>query len=232
MDKNKAIKRIKSFGKVGFIVCVVMEVLVAVVFGFFVFCSVVASDIPENLISFSTTYMMEGRISAASDAEISESDIEAIAKTLDTSGVYLFSANTNMKTDISYEDDSFVFKCVTDGPVFSSKTLIYAYILILVAVAFTFLSFFFAGFLFRAFAKCESPFDKRIIVRMRLFAFSLLPWAAFSSIQSYLLSKLLGYANVNFSINLTVIFTVLVIFALTYIFKYGAVLQKESDETL
>ena len=101
MDKNKAIKRIKSFGKVGFIVCVVMEVLVAVVFGFFVFCSAVVSDIPENLISFSTTYMMEGRISAASDSEISESDIEAIAKTVDTSGAYLFSANTNMKTDIS-----------------------------------------------------------------------------------------------------------------------------------
>ena len=232
MDKNKAIKRIRSFGKVGFIICVVLEVLMAVAFGFFIFCSVVAYDLPENLLSFSTTYTMEGRISAGENAEVSDEDVEEISKMIDSSGYYVFMPKTNVNTEISFDGDSFVFTSVMEGAEFSNKTLIYAYILFLVALAFAFLSFFFAGLLFRAFAKCESPFDKLIITRMRLFAFSLLPWVTFSSIQSYLLAKFLGNANINFSVNLAVIFTILVIFALTYIFKYGAVLQKESDETL
>ena len=232
MDKNKAVKRIRSFGKVGFIICVVLEVLVAAAFVFFIFCASVASDTPENIISFSTSYVMEGRISAEGNAAPQAEDIESIAKSLDKSGMYLWSSNANIKTNISYEDDAFVFTTEMSGGDFSTKTLIYAYILFLVALAFMFLSFFFAGFLFRAFAKCESPFDQRVITRMRLFAFSLLPWAVFSYIQGYLLSKLLNTANMNINVNLAVIFTILVIFALTYIFKYGAVLQKESDETL
>jgi len=41
-----------------------------------------------------------------------------------------------------------------------------------------------------------------------------------------------GSSKVSLSINIAVVFTIVVIFALTYIFKYGAVLQQESDETL
>jgi hypothetical protein len=47
-----------------------------------------------------------------------------------------------------------------------------------------------------------------------------------------MLTFMSGAPKVTLSINLAVIFTVLVIFALAYIFKYGAVLQQESDETL
>ena len=40
------------------------------------------------------------------------------------------------------------------------------------------------------------------------------------------------YLNLGFSVDFTTIMVVLLLVALTYIFKYGAILQTESDETL
>ena len=45
-------------------------------------------------------------------------------------------------------------------------------------------------------------------------------------------SALTGGKNMLFSVDLSTVLVILLIFALTYIFKYGAQLQTESDETL
>jgi hypothetical protein len=84
----------------------------------------------------------------------------------------------------------------------------------------------------KAFAKCNSPFDEEVIKKMRLFAISLIPWSVFSMLGNYMIAYMSGSPKVNLSINIAVVFTIVVIFALTYIFRYGAVLQQESDETL
>lgn len=96
-------------------------------------------------------------------------------------------------------------------------------------------SVFFISALCKAFRHCASPFDDNVITKMRNLAFSLIPWTVMSNITDNVWANVLR-ANPLYTFNLSIdfgmIIVVLIVFALTYIFKYGAVLQRESDETL
>lgn len=68
---------------------------------------------------------------------------------------------------------------------------------------------------------------------MKNLAISLIPWVVLSNISDMFLQYIMtGNYNIALSINLKIVLVIVLIFALIYIFKYGAVLQQESDETL
>ena len=91
----------------------------------------------------------------------------------------------------------------------------------------------FISSLCKAFRDCESPFEENVVRKMRNLAYSLIPWAIFSTITNSVADSLLmNKVSVNFTVDLGVIMIVLVVFVLVHIFKYGAMLQQESDETL
>ena len=102
------------------------------------------------------------------------------------------------------------------------------------STAATFASVYFFGNLAKAFRYCVSPFDANVIDAMRKFAYSLIPWVVLDSVTATAASGLGGSLgnSVNININLGMLFMVLVVFGLCYVFRYGAVLQQESDETL
>ena len=67
----------------------------------------------------------------------------------------------------------------------------------------------------------------------RLTTIALIPWTIVSTIiNSILDSAKSGSASVSITLDLGVVLIVLAVLVLVYIFKYGAVLQQESDETL
>lgn len=91
----------------------------------------------------------------------------------------------------------------------------------------------FISSLCKAIRYCETPFEDNVIKKMQNLAFSLIPWAFFSSISQSMASGILyDKMQLNIGIDLSMVLVILIIFALTYIFKYGAILQQESDETL
>lgn len=90
----------------------------------------------------------------------------------------------------------------------------------------------FAGGLCKAFRDCESPFEENVIQKMQHFAYSLIPWTVGSSGITAVKNLMLGESNYWLSVDLGMVLIVLVVFMLVQIFKYGAVLQQESDETL
>ena len=115
----------------------------------------------------------------------------------------------------------------------SAHNLVYCVAIATISMAMTVVSLFFAGFLCKAFKNCNSPFEENVIKKMQQFAYSLIPWVILTSISNSMINSLVsGKFNVNVSIDLTMLLVVLIILALAYIFKYGAVLQQESDETL
>lgn len=65
--------------------------------------------------------------------------------------------------------------------------------------------------------ECNSPFEENVIKCMKNFGISLIPWVIFTFVTSG---------------SLILALIVLVIFLLMSIFKYGAQLQQEADETL
>ena len=84
-----------------------------------------------------------------------------------------------------------------------------------------------------AFSVCRSPFDEAVIKRMTTFAWTLIVCAVVGSFATALASAVAaGFSKINFNLSLTPIFTALIVFFLCMIFRYGAALQQEADETL
>lgn len=84
-----------------------------------------------------------------------------------------------------------------------------------------------------AFRVCRSPFDEPVIRRMNIFAWTLIVCAVVSCFARGAVSAVLsGWQRMSFNLNLTSVFTALIVFFLCMVFRYGAQLQKEADETL
>jgi hypothetical protein len=91
----------------------------------------------------------------------------------------------------------------------------------------------FASSLCKAFRDCETPFEDNVIKKMQNLAYSLIPWVFVSAATDSVVSSLTtNMVAITFGIDFGVVLIILIVFALVYIFKYGAVLQQESDETL
>ena len=84
-----------------------------------------------------------------------------------------------------------------------------------------------------AFKTCRSPFDEPVIKRMNIFAWTLIVCAVVGAFAKGAVSAALaGLGKMSFDLSLTPIFTALVVFFLCMVFRYGAQLQREADETL
>ncbi len=84
-----------------------------------------------------------------------------------------------------------------------------------------------------AFQVCHSPFDEPVIKRMTAFAWTLIVCAVVSCFARASVGALLsGWQRMSFNLNLAPIFTALVVFFLSMIFRHGAQLQQAADETL
>lgn len=84
-----------------------------------------------------------------------------------------------------------------------------------------------------AFKTCRSPFDEPVIQRMNIFAWTLIVCAVVGAFAKGAVSAAMaGLGKMSFDLSLTPIFTALVVFFLCMIFRYGARLQREADETL
>ena len=85
----------------------------------------------------------------------------------------------------------------------------------------------------KAFEACRTPFDEPVIQRMTTFAWTLIVCAVVSCFARGAVSAVLsGWQRMSFNLNLTSVFTALMVFFLCMVFRYGAQLQKEADETL
>lgn len=87
-----------------------------------------------------------------------------------------------------------------------------------VMCAVTLIAVIFGGKLAKALEVCSSPFETNVIEAMKKFAFSLIPIGVIAIIAN--------------GISLVTVFIVIVVIMFAFIFKYGAELQKESDETV
>ena len=85
----------------------------------------------------------------------------------------------------------------------------------------------------KAFQACRSPFDEPVIHRMNTFAWTLIVCAVVSCFARASVAAILsGWQRMSFNLNLTSVFTALMVFFLCMVFRYGAQLQREADETL
>ncbi len=238
MNKENAIKRINKYGKIGKILTRIALVLLAILAIGTLIAGFALRSLPDGFIDFKLNNVAEVTIDPTKieAAPPSEADYNTILEVVNNPS---FSSGLNLGA-IHFNLDHAE---IVDGKIIATSNgnldsvsfvgLSNALFIVVVAIVLTFISLFFGSKICAAFEKCDSPFDENVIKNMKRFAISLIPWALFSSVpENFLNNTLSNSLQLNMGLDLNVIFAVLVILALTVVFKYGAILQQESDETL
>ena len=142
--------------------------------------------------------------------------------------------------DISYEikaweQDGGMLKAETQSEAFTFtlKDLIGILISVLLALISMVIALHYIEKLCRSFQECETPFTGDIAAAIKRVAFSLIPFAVFSQFENVGLGNIAsGDLDLVLDVDLMSVILILFVFLLSAIFRYGAALQQESDETL
>lgn len=238
--KENAIKKINSMGSIGGILVTICKVIMIIAATIILAATIAVGVLPKDFVQF--TAGGNGSVTVdlgAIDQHLTEDDITKI-----NSGEVLEENNAHIS--INSNGNSFrLTEMIADGDtitisgggnsnrVFTLQNVFYVLIIALITVIMSITSLFFGGAVCKAFKVCQSPFEENVIRKMRNFALSLLPWVVLRSITESAIGSLLnGSIKVSVTLDVSMLIIVLVLLALVYIFKYGAILQRESDETL
>ncbi len=224
--KNANVKKINTIGKVSRIVLVVFRVfaiigivasLVGVVLGI-----VGAANVPEDAIKADISVNGTIRI----DDEKIPSFISSEVVDLDESNIS-FSFGNFFKIRLLIDEimDGSANGYTIDGGIFTADStvlmlgVVAACVVAAIGCGVMLVVIIFGGRLAKALEICDSPFEDKVLGAMRAFAFSLIPVGVVVFF-------------VNGGIGLMTAFIVAAIILFTFIFKYGAELQQEANETV
>ncbi len=228
--KEEAVLKINKIGKVSSVFALIGKIVVGIGLAFMLVATIAMFCVPKDLLVTTVEEKVDFAIDLSSiGVELSEEDrkeaMESMKEDEDFSEEGTFTGEVTEKgiyLEGQEEIGSFDFRDFAVIMCIGTLSLI----LLMVSLCY-------GSALCKSFRDCQSPFEVNVITKMRNFAFSLIPWALFSTLsQSVSDSILNNKVSVNFVVDLGIILVVLVVFLLVYIFQYGAVLQQESDETL
>lgn len=247
--KEQAIQKINKVGKISYVLAVIAKCFVIIGLVTTLVAAVACFVIPKNGIKMTMGGNMEVAVDfAAMGGQITEEDIaEAQAMTAGTDvmvenvqigtvdGEFGFSVvgQEYELVDSKVNGNVMTMLWASNGKTISLRDLTVVWIIASLAMAMTIVTITFVEKLCKAFRDCESPFEENVIKKMQNLAISLIPWTIVSSITNSVKDSFLnGGVSVSLTVDLGVVLVVLIVLVLVYIFKYGAVLQQESDETL
>ena len=228
--KEEAIRKINKMGHAGQIIANICKVfvIIAAVFVLLGACFLIA--MPEGAITASPAGNLDLTVDVgALGQHNSEQQRENILNDATGFGKFL---DGEPFTAVEVEGDVIRFSGQADaGSVDLHKVGVSLFVLLLFLIAVTVTMFFVAG-LCKALRYCETPFSEDIVRRIRRVAWSLIPWALLGGNRHPMDVLTDGGIDLFVGVNLETVLLILIIFALSFIFRYGAMLQQESDETL
>ena len=222
--KNEVILKINKMGKAGAIIAKIIKIILVIAAVACIVGSGLLMMIPREAASITISY----------DAEVNlDSDFAHIIA-MDPDAVEVeFNGITFHPDDITAEGSQ------TSASMSSEETTVYAkdalwiliaaFIFIVVCIVATH----FVEKLCKTFRDCETPFTEDISQQLKQVAISLIPVALLAPVvENGTDGFMAGQVNLVFSVDLLTVLLVVMIFMLSAIFRYGATLQQESDETL
>lgn len=229
--KNENIKKINTLGKVSRIILVIMRIASIIGIVACLVSSVVMLALPKD-DSFTATGTASAQITVDDSTKFFiKSDIVNIGGIKIGSineleecdkAINIFGTDINLKIDETESNGKKIYDITADLDAQNAKSLIMTICLTCIVAAvfctIILIAVIFAGKLAKSLETCNSPFEDNVIKSMRNFAFSLIPLAIIYLSEG--------------GINATAIVLIIAVIIFSYIFKYGAELQKESDETL
>lgn len=238
MNSN-SVKKINAAGTAGYVISILMIIcaiaaLVAACIGTAAVVAVLRDDV-------SVSYNTEAEINLGADS------LSKLKYFIGLDNVDSIEDIVNKKTDINVSINGNEFSQIdakeADGRVIvnargGENKLSFKYILFYCIAGILYLAsavcaLYMIKALMKSLKTCETPFSDDIIKGLTRFAYSLIPVVAFKGVldgAKPFLSGSTEFAGTN--IDLSTLLLAAVIIILIMIFKHGALLQRESDETL
>ncbi len=239
--ENTIKRKVNRIGLVGQIISIILIVLMSAACFGCILAGVALSALPKDTIKIGVTGNMDVTVSKDLLGEwMNQINSGELNAQLGINGTEYSNINVDKTSEgilIRAESDRIEFRLIRLACAAFSG-LVYCALLLVVFV--------FLKRLFDGFRHCDSPFSDDVIRRMTVFSWVLLGSAVLMSVaesignslinRSIDLSFTLNPTGVNsgfeFSFSFAPILIALLILFLTMIFRYGAKLQKEADETL
>ena len=248
--QNDIRKKVNGFGKIGKIVVTVLLVIVLIGGITASVAAVYLSQLPDDAISVSVSGkaniqvdeslmgILAGSIvdglSYESDQMPDLSDEADMESILPQVRIDLSINNADYATAVIHSEGNMKsIEAQTDDFVYEIDNIIKVIIGGIVYVAAIAVSLFMLRRLFKEFESCETPFTDVAVKRLYAFGFSLIPVILIGTVAEAMAQALLTPSEgINFYLDVGAIVAFVVTICLCTLFKYGAQLQQESDETL
>lgn len=235
--KNSSINKINTAGLIGYIVSIIL--IVCSITGMVVIgiCTVGAFSISNNEINvkMSTNINVNstGNFLNKLNSFISIDGIDDFSTLTEDAkeGIKLNNENIS-ELSVKEENGGININAKTNEITIGMKKIIVALIATFIFLGVITVSLYMVKALMKSLKNCETPFSEEVIKNMSHLAISLVCVVILHSICSGFWSTLTSELRYNPSIDLGSILLVAIIYILITVFKYGAKLQKESDETL
>ncbi|MBO5426342.1 MAG: DUF2975 domain-containing protein [Lachnospiraceae bacterium] len=233
--KEEAILKMNKVGKVGSIIANIIRVILIVGLIGCIIGAVAVIILPKNLVN--VRVYGEAQI----DIDVSEFDITFTEADKANIKDEIASGNTDIDingidynaTAVEVGDSGFTMMANAESRMVNLDDLLYVLIVAIATLVFSIITATYARAICKALSVCSTPFDASITDKMQHLAISLIPWALMSTITESLANTIMSNkVSIFIGVDLGVIFVIVIIFILVQIFKYGAILQQESDETL
>ncbi|MBQ9764623.1 MAG: DUF2975 domain-containing protein [Lachnospiraceae bacterium] len=230
--KNEVVSKINTVGKVGSIITLIVKILCGIGFAGAMIAGIFLLIMPKDFVSINIDATAGVIVDLAeigiTPSLIGDLDIEEGERLDLETGTYVYTT-----TDIEQDGTKISVSASAETVQIRMREFAWVSFLGALSVAMFFVVLLFVGKLCKAFAKCDNPFEENIIHRMKQLAISIIPMVVISwivdAIGAFVMS---GYTEFKMTFDFGSVLIVVVILVLTYVFKYGAVLQQESDETL
>lgn len=245
--KENAIQRIKEVGKISRVITIIAKILVIVGIVITLVGAVMCFALPKDAVKVNVAGVADMDINyealGVSEQEFMEEMDQQSGLDVKTTDVQFggtdspfslrISEQDYKPVDVVYENGSVKAKMESDGTEITLRDIGGMLLVASVALVMMLVILSFVEALCKAFRDCSTPFEEKVIKKMQNLAISLIPWGIISPvITSALESFMQGGLHLNFTIDMGLMLIVLIVFLLVHIFKYGAILQQESDETL
>ena len=232
-EKRNSIETINKIGKVGGVLALIVKIAVICgMVGIVIGAACIYLFVPKNLFQMDYT----GKADITVDAgvlELSEEEVGEWEKVIEQ---MVFSLNNQVLQMDSPELDGTVmtFQGVADTESVTRDNLIWILAAVFVDLLLYFGIVLMLAKLMKAFKVCTTPFSEDIIRKLRNVAISLIPWALLEPTCEEVIRYALSPNKMQFgvSISMGMVLVVISFLIIVEIFKYGAMLQQESDETL
>lgn len=235
--KPATIEKVNGLGKAGYILANITKVFLIIVLVALVLGTVVCFAIPTDLftVRFDSQAAIDidcGTLGITAD-QLDPDELNAAMAEENVMGSLTIQGMDIFFDGISVSGDTVTISGAGNATLYGIGMIRIILLMGLLSLAvYLVCTFFIAGFC-KALSQCKTPFEAELVKKMQTLAWAMLALPFISSLTESLTESVLsGSIHIQLSIDLMEVILILAMFALSYIFKYGAQLQQESDETL